>query len=174
MNQLRTITRSRPLPQAPGGRPRVSGKAWWPWLKRSAAAVFFVLVVSLLVSHARTIDWAQVLLSLQQYPLAVVASAVALAMASLLLYSCFDLLGRRYTGHTLAAPTVMTITFISYAFNLNLGSLVGGVAFRYRLYSRLGLRTGVIARIMSLSMLANWMGYVACPSAGRSTPPICG
>jgi hypothetical protein len=33
----------------------------------------------------------------------------------------------------------MGVTFISYAFNLNLGSLVGGVAFRYRLYSRLGL-----------------------------------
>ena len=32
----------------------------------------------------------------------------------------------------------MTVTFVSYVFNLNLGSLVGGVAFRYRLYSRLG------------------------------------
>jgi uncharacterized membrane protein YbhN (UPF0104 family) len=38
--------------------------------------------------------------------------------------------------------------------------VVGGVAFRYRLYSRLGLGNGVITRIMSLSMLSNWMGYV--------------
>lgn len=156
----------------PGGLQASSGKAWWPWLRRGAAAVFFMLVVGLLVSRARTIDWAQVLLSLQHYPLAVVGTAVALAMASLLLYSCFDLLGRHYTGHTLSAPTVMTITFISYAFNLNLGSLVGGVAFRYRLYSRLGLRTGVIARIMSLSMLANWMGYVALAGLVFSLQPL--
>jgi hypothetical protein len=66
----------------------------------------------------------------------------------------------------------MTVTFVSYAFNLNLGSLVGGVAFRYRLYSRLGLRTGVIARIMSLSMLANWMGYVALAGLVFSLQPL--
>lgn len=160
-----------PLARTPGGLRASSGKAWWPWLRRGAAAVFFVLVAGLLVSRARTIDWAQVLLSLQQYPPAVVGSAVALATASLLLYSCFDLLGRHYTGHKLAAPTVMTITFISYAFNLNLGSLVGAVAFRYRLYSRLGLRGGVIARIMSLSMLANWMGYVALAGLVFSLQP---
>ena len=55
---------------------------------------------------------------------------------------------------------MLRITFISYMFNLNLGSLVGGVAFRYRLYSRQGLDTGVITRVMSLSMLTNWIGYL--------------
>lgn len=139
---------------------KITDKAWWPWFKRGAAALFFAGVATLLVSQARTIEWGQVLSSLKNYPLTAVWGAAMLALASFTLYSCFDLLGRRYTGHTLGAPTVMLVTFVSYAFNLNLGSLVGGVAFRYRLYSRLGLRNGVIARIMSLSMLANWMGYV--------------
>ncbi len=53
----------------------------------------------------------------------------------------------------------MAVTFISYTFNLCIGSLVGGVGFRYRLYSRLGLKTGVITRIVSMSMLTNWLGY---------------
>jgi uncharacterized membrane protein YbhN (UPF0104 family) len=53
----------------------------------------------------------------------------------------------------------MAVNFISYAFNLSLGSLVGGVGFRYRLYSRLGLKNGVITRIVSMSMLTNWLGY---------------
>ena len=38
---------------------------------------------------------------------------------------------------------VMAVNFVSYAFNLCIGSLVGGVGFRYRLYSRLGLAPGV-------------------------------
>lgn len=139
---------------------KTTAKAWWPWFKRGAAALFFAAVVTLLVSQARTIEWDQVLNSLKNYPPAAVWGAVLLAVSGFTLYSCFDLLGRHYTGHTLGAPTVMMVTFVSYAFNLNLGSLVGGVAFRLRLYSRLGLETGVIARIMSLSMLANWMGYV--------------
>ena len=54
----------------------------------------------------------------------------------------------------------MAVNFISYAFNLNLGSLVGGIGFRYRLYSRLGLDNGEITRILSMSMLTNWLGYM--------------
>ena len=100
------------------------------------------------------------LTSLQQYPLSAAWGAAVLVLASFALYSCFDLLGRRYTGHTLGIAAVMTTTFVSYALNLNLGTMVGGVALRYRLYSRMGLAPGVIARVMSVSMLANWMGYL--------------
>jgi uncharacterized membrane protein YbhN (UPF0104 family) len=53
----------------------------------------------------------------------------------------------------------MVVNFVSYAFNLCIGSIVGGVGFRYRLYSRLGLKNGVITRIVSMSMLTNWLGY---------------
>ncbi|MGH8848914.1 MAG: lysylphosphatidylglycerol synthase transmembrane domain-containing protein, partial [Polaromonas sp.] len=160
MANSRAPPRSRSLKKAPGARRKITDKAWWPWLKRGATTVFFVLVAGLLVSLARTIEWHQVLTSLRHYPLTAAWGAVLLALASFTLYSCFDLLGRHYIGHTLSAPTVMAVTFVSYAFNLNLGSAVGGVAFRFRLYSRLGLRNGVIARIMSLSMLTNWMGYL--------------
>lgn len=138
----------------------ITGKVWWPWFKRTATLVFFALVAWLLVEQARAIEWHEVLASLADYPLPALLGAATLAALSLALYSCFDLLGRRYTGHTLPIPTVMLVTFISYVLNLNLGSLVGGVALRYRLYSRLGLAVGVITRVMSLSMLTNWMGYL--------------
>jgi glycosyltransferase 2 family protein len=143
-----------------GKRPTNGRRPWWPWFKRSITALFFVAVAALVVSQARTIEWGEVLVSLQRYPLSTLAGALALAALSFLLYSCFDLLGRRYTGHTLGTGRVMLVTFISYAFNLNLGSLVGGVAFRYRLYSKLGLRTGLITRVLALSMLTNWTGYL--------------
>ena len=147
--------------RGPGERKqKISEKPWWPWLKRGATSVFFGLVAWLLVSQARNIEWGAVITSLQAYPLASVGLAVLLAVASFSLYSCFDLLGRRYTGHSLGTATVMTVTFVSYVFNLNLGSLVGGVAFRYRLYSRLGLKPGRITRVMTISMLTNWMGYL--------------
>ena len=160
MPDSRTLPGSAPSGSPRGARRKLTESTWWPWLKRGVTTVFFVLVGYLLVSQARTIEWAMVLSSLQNYPLAAVWGAVVLAAASFLLYSCFDLLGRHYTGHTLGTPTVMTLTFVSYAFNLNLGSVVGGVAFRLRLYSRLGLGLGVITRVMSFSMLANWMGYL--------------
>ena len=155
-----SLRSSAPPGEPQGTRRKLTDRAWWPWLRRGATAAFFALVAWLLVSQARTIEWGRVFSLLRDYPLSASWGALALAAASYALYSCFDLLGRHYTGHTLRAATVMQLTFVSYAFNLNLGSVVGGIAFRLRLYSRLGLAVGTITRVMSLSMLANWMGYL--------------
>jgi len=135
-------------------------RPWWPWTRRLLTLLFFVAVAALLVRFARNVDWNEVFASLRDTPRPALLAAIGFAMASHLLYSCFDLIGRRYTGHELATRKVMAVNFISYAFNLNLGSLVGGVAFRYRLYSRLGLDSGEITRILSMSMLTNWLGYM--------------
>jgi uncharacterized membrane protein YbhN (UPF0104 family) len=131
----------------------------WRWTVRVLSFAFFAAVIWLLVQYTRHIKWDEVLESIQETPLPVLVQALILAAASHLLYSCFDLIGRRYTGHTLPTPTVMAVNFVSYAFNLCIGSIVGGVGFRYRLYSRLGLKNGVITRVVSMSMLTNWLGY---------------
>lgn len=116
-------------------------------------------MVTLLVIQARAIEWSEVLSTLRDYPLRTVLLAAALSALGHLIYSSFDLIGRQYTGHRLPAPTVMAITFVSYAFNLNLGTVVGAVAMRVRLYSRLGLDAALITRIVGISILTNWLGY---------------
>lgn len=135
-------------------------RPWWPWLKRALTVAFFALVAYLLVTNARQIEWSEVGEALRKRPLGSLAGAALLAALSHAVYSCYDLLSRRYTGHHLSTGQVLRTTFISYAFSLNLGSLVGGLGFRHRLYSRLGLRTGEINRIVAFSMLTNWMGYL--------------
>lgn len=137
-----------------------TSRPWWPWLKRAVTLAFFVVVAVFLVRYARNVDWREVWHAMLGTPRGVLAGAVALAVCSHALYACFDLLGRRYTGHTLPVFKVMQVNFISYAFNLNMGSLVGGVAFRYRMYSRLGLDYPTITRIVTMSMLTNWLGYL--------------
>ncbi len=135
-------------------------RPWWPWVRKGLWLAFFALLGYLLVSQARSIAWDEVAQTLRALPLPVLLAAGGLALASHLLYSTFDLLGRRAVGHRLPAPTVMLVTFISYAFNLNMGALVGGVASRYRLYGRLGLDEMQVTRIMALSMVTNWLGYL--------------
>ena len=133
---------------------------WWPWIKRFVALAFFAVVTIFLIAEARRIDWPAVISSLRAVPTLHLAIAGMLAVASHALFSTFDLFGHRYVQHTLSIPAVMGVNFISYAFNLNFGALIGGVAFRYRLYSRLGLTLGEVTQIISLSMLTNWLGYV--------------
>lgn len=139
-------------------------RPWWPWLMHALKFGFFIGVAYLIVTQARTVHWGEVLQALHQKPLMGLWLAAAFALGSHLLYGCFDLLGRHVTGHGLPKLKVLMITLISYAFSLNLGTLVGGTGFRFRLYSRFGLNAKVITRVVITSMFTNWFGY--CLLAG--------
>lgn len=141
-------------------------------LQRVGLAAFLLLVGWLIVDRARTLDWGAVWESLRAYPLTVLGLAAALAAASHLVYACFDLIGRRVTGHALTTPQVMRVGFVSYAFNLNLGSIIGGIAVRYRLYAGLGLPAGQVTEIVGLSLVTNWLGYLALGGAMFSLNPL--
>ncbi|MDB5986792.1 MAG: putative rane protein [Nevskia sp.] len=128
-------------------------------LRRLAIAIFFVAVAVLLYMRARAIDWGKVLQSLRHFEPSTIALAAAAALASYLVYACVDLFARAYTGKAIPRLLSMQIAFVSYAFNLNLGSLIGSIGFRYRLYSRFGVQPELIGRIVGLSLVTNWSGY---------------
>lgn len=144
-------------------------------LRRIGFYVFLVVVACLLVRYARNIDWSQVRTALAAYDARTLATAVALSVASYLLYACYDLGARRYTHHPLPTARVMTISMVCYAFSLNVGALVGGAALRYRLYTHAGLGVGTISRIVAFTVSTNWLGYLllggALFASGRVTPP---
>lgn len=153
-------------------RQGITARPWWPWTRRIFTLAFFSVVGYLLWTQARSIEWDEVFATVRNRPVAELLYASATAAASFVLYSCFDLLGRRMTGHSLRASQILPITFVSYAFNLNMGALVGGVAFRYRLYSRFGLEAGVITRVLVMSMLTNWLGYLLLAGLVFGLSPI--
>jgi uncharacterized membrane protein YbhN (UPF0104 family) len=130
-------------------------------LKRVAVIGFFVAVLWLLIDHARAIDWPAVWQSLRDYPLPALAAGILLALVAHAVCSGYDLIGRWHSGHALPAWLTAAIGFTSYAFNINLGSLVGGIALRYRLYTRFGLDAATVTDIVGISMLTNWIGYMA-------------
>src|SRR5690606_11892156 len=131
----------------------------WPMIKKILTYAFFLLVAGLLISLARNLDWAEVSRTLRSYSAETLLMAGGAALASYAVYCCYDVLGKAYVGHNLPIRQVVPITFVCYAFNLNLSAWVGGIALRYRLYSRLGLRATQITRIFTMSVLTNWIGY---------------
>ena len=90
----------------------------WPWIKRAATAIFFGVVAWLLYQYSRNVDWDEVMKSLRDMSRPALMTSIALAATSHLLYSCFDLIGRRYTGHKFPVPTVMAVNLVSDAINL--------------------------------------------------------
>lgn len=144
----------------------------WAWVKRGVGLAFLLLVVVMIVRYARNVDWDEVWASVRALPLTVIAQAAVFAAASHMLYSCFDLFGRRYTGHGVPAHRTMQIAFISYAFNLNMGSTVGGIGMRLRLYCALGLCAPDVARILTLSMVTNWLGAMVLAGGFFTFSPL--
>lgn len=131
----------------------------WGTIRKVLPVIFLCVIVTLIVDHARTINWHKVGDALLHVPLRQLALAAGIAVIAHLIYSCYDQLGKSYTGHALSRWKVMGVALVSYAFNLNFGSIIGGAAFRYRLYSRFGLRGGIITRVLALSVMTNWLGY---------------
>lgn len=128
-------------------------------LKRLVTGLFICFIVALLVRVGLTIEWNEVARAVLETPVSSLWIGAALVVASYVVYSCFDLLGKWYTGHELPWWRTMMAAFISYAFTMNFGAAVGGLALRLRLYGKQGLNPGVIMRVMGLSMTTNWIGY---------------
>ena len=133
----------------------------WARIGRIATGLFLLVVAALLLRYARSVDWREVAQVLAAYEAPALFGAGLLAAGSFGLYMAYDLAARRFTGHTVPALRTMEIAFVTYAVSLNLGALIGGGGFRLRLYSREGLRPGLIGRIVGFSVTTNWLGYIA-------------
>lgn len=144
-------------------------------LWRIAFWVFPLVVLVLLARAARAIDWAQVGEALTGYGAATLLIAALLTAASYLVYCGYDLAARRYAHHHLSTGRVMLIAAIAYSLALNIGALIGGTGFRFRMYSRAGLGLAAISRIAVFSASTNWLGYLVLAGAlfasGTVEPP---
>jgi glycosyltransferase 2 family protein len=129
-------------------------------LWRIAFWLFPVAVLALLARAARAVDWVQVGHAIASYSAATLVIAALLTVASYVVYCGYDLAARRYAGHDLSTRRVMLITAIAYALALNIGALIGGTGFRFRMYSRAGLGMVTISRIVAFSASTNWLGYL--------------
>ena len=139
------------------------GPPWpavWAKTKQIAPWALALLVLVLLARHAHTIEWSEVWGALQKQPLGGLGIAAVLALVSHGLFSSYELVGRHETGHKLPMPRTLGIGAVCYAFNLNFGSLVGALAIKLRLYDRAGVKAKQVARIIVLSIVTNWIGYL--------------
>lgn len=135
-------------------------RAPWSKLRPWIPLAFLLLVAWLSWRYAQAIEWREVGAAIAGYRPSRLALAAGASLLAYALYCGFDVLARRWTGHRLPLPRVLAIAFACYAFNLNLGAMVGGIGFRYRLYSRAGLDVAEISRIVAFAIASNWSGFV--------------
>ncbi len=130
------------------------------WAKRAVTLLFFILVPVLLFTLLKHIEWSEVRQALAEYQWPQLLLGLLIGLASYLTFASYELIGRRYTGHRIPVQQVIPLGFVCYAFNLNLSTWIGGIALRFRLYSRLGLNMETITKILTMSLITNWLGYI--------------
>lgn len=135
-------------------------KSHWPIIRKVAVGCFVTFIVILLGYAATHVDWNEVMAAIWTLSPRNLWIAGLITLASYMVYSTFDLLGKWYTDHGLAWWRAMMVGFISYAFTMSMGAPVGGVGLRLRLYRKQGLQPGVVMRVMALSIATNWIGYL--------------
>ena len=138
---------------------RVYKKAW-PYLRRVLTFGFVVLVLTLLAHHAKEVEWREVVDTLKDYSLLTTFVGIGCALGTYLIYSSYDLFGRFYIKSRISKIRMMMIAFVSCAFTLNLGALIGSVGFRYRLYTQRGVTKADVTRIIGVTLSTNWLGYI--------------
>jgi len=121
---------------------------------------FFAGLLWLLSRLAHRLPWGDVAGALQAYRAPTLLAAAALVAASFGLYAAYELLCRRYAGHRLSKRLTAAIGMVAQALNLSLGSWIGGIGGRLRLYTRFGQAPELVARVYGMALLTNWSGYL--------------
>ncbi|MBA3485591.1 MAG: UPF0104 family protein [Lysobacter sp.] len=147
-------------------------RALWPILRKVLFGLFLLVAAALLWRYARVVQWDQVMAAISAYPRSQLALAAALSLLAYLVYCSLEQLARRSTGHSLPRWQVLAISLVCYAFNLNLGGMVGGIGFRYRLYSRSGLAVATISRIVAFVIGGNWAGFLLLAGLALALNPL--
>jgi len=133
--------------------------------------VFVIVVGYVLFRSLSSLDWAKIKEALQNVPFHIFLPGLSLSLINYTILSHYDYLGIRFFKLPLGYLRSLISAFFCYVFNLNLGSLVGGLAFRFRIYMGWGISKEKVPLIMLFSTITNWTGYLFLVSLLMSFEP---
>ncbi len=133
--------------------------------RRRAVSVFAItmlgLALWLLYRELGQYAWEDLATSVRAIPSHLLGWAIVLTAANYAVLSGYDLLATRSIGRPLPWSRVVLGSFIGYAVAHNFGSVLGGPAARFRIYSMWGLSPFEIVKLIAMLALTFWVGLFA-------------
>src|SRR5690606_31701189 len=144
-----------------------AGMSWMKLVLRIVVVVAIGAAAVLLYRALSRYTMAELAASLQSIPLHNALMALAFAACSYLCLTGFDWLAVRYAGKPLAWRRTALASFsaLSVGHNIGVAALSSG-AIRYRFYSRWGLDTGDVAKVILFCGLTVGLGLVTLGGLG--------
>jgi len=139
------------------------------------ALVSLVLLIAALFVLRREVDalsWPALNAAVRSIPAGRIWAAGLLTFLNFAVLTCFDQLAFHHIGRRPRAAAVALTSFIAYAVSNAVGfAVVSGAAVRYRFYSRWGLSSGQIARLVVFYSSTFWLGLLTLGGAALLVAP---
>jgi phosphatidylglycerol lysyltransferase len=129
---------------------------------RALLSLVLLLAALFVLRHeVDALSWPALNAAVRRIPADRILAASLLTLLNFAVLSCFDQLAFRYIGRRPRLAPVALTSFIAYAVSNAVGfALVSGAAVRYRFYSRWGLTSGQIARLVVFYSSTFWLGLL--------------
>ncbi|MDD3469997.1 MAG: YbhN family protein [Thermoguttaceae bacterium] len=84
----------------------------------------------------------------------------------------YDWIAIHYLGHTVPAKRLVVASLVGQIASLNFGSLLGGAAARFRMYTLLGFRAVEIMELIVILGVTYWLGALSLAATVFLTAPL--
>ena len=123
--------------------------------------ILFFAALAVLRNQLRQVTWFELTRDIAATPRVRLAAAFALTTVNYAVLTIYDLLAFVYIRKPLARARVAFASFVAYAVANNIGfSMLSGASVRYRFYSRWGVSTEELSRIVFFYATTFWLGLL--------------
>ena len=123
--------------------------------------VFLSLAIEVLRVELRTVTWPELIAAVTGIPRRRLAFAAVLTVLNYSALTLYDQLAFAYIGRALPRAKIAAASFLAYAVANNVGFLLlSGASVRYRFYTRWGITTEELSRIVFLP--TRWRSGAGC------------
>jgi phosphatidylglycerol lysyltransferase len=140
-----------------------------------AGLVIFMVALEVLRVELRAVSWSELTAAVVGVPRRQLALAIALTVLSYAVLTGYDQLAFAYIGKALPRGRIALTSFLAYAIANNVGfAMLSGASVRFRFYTRWGVTTGELSRIVFSYSVTFWLGLFALGGLGLVLTPLPG
>jgi phosphatidylglycerol lysyltransferase len=138
-----------------------------------AGLVLFVAALEVLRLELTTVSWSELTAAVIAVPRSQVALALALTVLNYVILTGYDAIAFSYIGKHLPRGRIAMTSFLAYAISNNVGfAMLSGASVRYRFYTRWGVTTEELSRIVFSYSVTFWLGLFVLGGLSLALTPL--
>jgi phosphatidylglycerol lysyltransferase len=138
-----------------------------------AGLVVFVAALEVLRLELRAVGWSELTAAVLAVSRGQVALAILLTALNYVVLTAYDLIAFAYIGKRLPRARIAMTSFLAYAISNNVGfAMLSGASVRYRFYTRWGVTTEELSRVIFSYSVTFWLGLFVLGGLSFALSPL--